>query len=212
MSHGGMLAILSFIRCIQYVLVIVTDICMILLVPNNYTYLQASTLFVYLIVIIYNHREERYASSHTILLINIVISSVFISQLGFENTVFIVLIVSWSVIIILFLLNILYTRCERFMLESRFNRITRRDGVNSIHISIVERSIVERSMPLESVLSEIPQPIQDMTNGRSVQCPICLENITTYVYLTNCNHMYCPACISTWSEQHNTCPVCRELL
>ena len=42
------------------------------------------------------------------------------------------------------------------------------------------------------------------------QCSICLETMTTTKALTNCEHQFDLACISTWLDNHNTCPICRH--
>ena len=38
-------------------------------------------------------------------------------------------------------------------------------------------------------------------------CSICLENITSDVQITRCNHIFHRSCIRNWGR--NTCPMCR---
>lgn len=47
-------------------------------------------------------------------------------------------------------------------------------------------------------------------SGQSLDCPICLTNITTDLCITRCGHIYHAQCLSNWS--HDSCPKCRESL
>lgn len=42
-----------------------------------------------------------------------------------------------------------------------------------------------------------------------IPCPICTESTLTCV-ITPCKHQFCQPCISTWLENHSTCPNCRN--
>lgn len=56
--------------------------------------------------------------------------------------------------------------------------------------------------------------IDDITeNGEQIICPICrdiLDERTTDIYTTTCNHKFCRRCILTWIEtsKRHTCPYC----
>jgi hypothetical protein len=41
-------------------------------------------------------------------------------------------------------------------------------------------------------------------------CPICDETVSTVK--TACNHLFCEPCLSTWLDEHTTCPYCRTNL
>lgn len=43
------------------------------------------------------------------------------------------------------------------------------------------------------------------------QCSICLNEMTTQRRWTLlCGHSYCESCLSSWAEEHRTCPLCRN--
>jgi hypothetical protein len=43
-------------------------------------------------------------------------------------------------------------------------------------------------------------------------CGICLDAFRTCTRgrLDSCSHLFCRACITTWSKRENTCPVCKR--
>jgi len=41
-------------------------------------------------------------------------------------------------------------------------------------------------------------------------CSICLDNILIRGKLSSCDHGFCFDCIHKWSEQTNTCPICKR--
>jgi hypothetical protein len=40
-------------------------------------------------------------------------------------------------------------------------------------------------------------------------CSICMTPLTNNVVLTTCGHKFHSACVTTWLNSHNTCPMCR---
>lgn len=42
-----------------------------------------------------------------------------------------------------------------------------------------------------------------------MECPICLETITTEFFITGCGHASHNKCASEWLDSKNTCPICR---
>ena len=40
-------------------------------------------------------------------------------------------------------------------------------------------------------------------------CIICLENMTSSIKKTKCNHRFHKKCIKNWTNEKNTCPLCR---
>src|ERR1700712_915657 len=43
------------------------------------------------------------------------------------------------------------------------------------------------------------------------QCPICLEQISNKSRTDPCSHEFCLDCLRHWSNDHNFCPVCRQV-
>ena len=43
-------------------------------------------------------------------------------------------------------------------------------------------------------------------------CSICIENITTTQFKTNCNHIFHNECLMHWLVENDTCPSCRKNL
>ena len=55
-------------------------------------------------------------------------------------------------------------------------------------------------------------PITLIDSDKKENCPICLESISTKIYLRRlkiCKHLYCAECIEKWFESKHTCPVCK---
>lgn len=42
-------------------------------------------------------------------------------------------------------------------------------------------------------------------------CPICLSEIHEE-YKTPCGHKYCSSCLNEWLNNHNNCPLCRQII
>jgi len=40
-------------------------------------------------------------------------------------------------------------------------------------------------------------------------CNICYE-INEQMITTRCNHLFCNDCLTTWTQNNNTCPMCRQ--
>lgn len=48
---------------------------------------------------------------------------------------------------------------------------------------------------------------------RCENCPICLQELkdpTEVSVVSPCGHVFCTACISVWTENNQTCPLCRR--
>tara|TARA_B100000287_G_C20601814_1_gene768399 strand:- start:43 stop:519 length:477 start_codon:yes stop_codon:yes gene_type:complete len=43
-----------------------------------------------------------------------------------------------------------------------------------------------------------------------MECGICYTN--TNILKTDCNHVFCSKCLSTWREIKNSCPICRRTI
>lgn len=41
-------------------------------------------------------------------------------------------------------------------------------------------------------------------------CVICLEPISNYAGVIDCDHIFCKSCIAQWSEKSSSCPLCRK--
>jgi len=51
----------------------------------------------------------------------------------------------------------------------------------------------------------------DLENSLTNTCPICFENISENMILTNCSHSYCKTCFDTLLDRGNfICPMCRQ--
>lgn len=46
----------------------------------------------------------------------------------------------------------------------------------------------------------------------SIECVICLSDITTNMVKTKCNHRFHSKCLVQWKKRANTCPCCRNVL
>lgn len=42
-----------------------------------------------------------------------------------------------------------------------------------------------------------------------MECPICMEALTSNISTTECGHMYHTQCLHTWTRTNPTCPLCR---
>ncbi|XP_023723519.1 RING finger and transmembrane domain-containing protein 2 [Cryptotermes secundus] len=51
-------------------------------------------------------------------------------------------------------------------------------------------------------------PNKDQLQTAGSQCPICHDEYETPVLL-HCRHIFCEACIATWFDREQTCPLCR---
>ncbi len=53
--------------------------------------------------------------------------------------------------------------------------------------------------------------LEESSSGSTDQCCICLENPSPKdkATINGCDHNFCFACIETWSERENTCPLCK---
>ena len=45
-----------------------------------------------------------------------------------------------------------------------------------------------------------------------MECAICLEKDNNKFTTLKCNHTFHKKCISTWLNNNNTCPYCREIV
>jgi hypothetical protein len=48
------------------------------------------------------------------------------------------------------------------------------------------------------------------TPSEKQECSVCYEDIQEQGVIDSCNHSFCVDCISKWSEESNTCPVCKQ--
>ncbi|XP_046979947.1 RING finger and transmembrane domain-containing protein 2 [Schistocerca americana] len=51
-------------------------------------------------------------------------------------------------------------------------------------------------------------PSKEQLQSAGGQCPICHDNYAEPVLL-QCRHIFCEACVSTWFDREQTCPLCR---
>lgn len=51
-------------------------------------------------------------------------------------------------------------------------------------------------------------PNKDQLQTAGTQCPICHDEYETPVLL-HCRHIFCEACVATWFDREQTCPLCR---
>ncbi|KJX92867.1 hypothetical protein TI39_contig5817g00022 [Zymoseptoria brevis] len=58
---------------------------------------------------------------------------------------------------------------------------------------------------------DLPPPTEEDEEG--IDCPICLESLTTAFQLP-CHslHVFHDECIRTWLKSHNSCPLCKSIL
>jgi len=45
-----------------------------------------------------------------------------------------------------------------------------------------------------------------------MSCPICWEDINNNSFTTICDHQFHKNCLERWLFNHQTCPMCREIL
>lgn len=201
-----MFILLSFIRTIQYVLVLITDLCLGLMIPNKYTYLQIAFIVIYLLISVYI-KSEKYIAYSVSILIHIIISVLFIIDIGLTNEIIITILVSWMMIITLFILDLLYSYYQNNGIQNRLTQIYDRRNINIspdvlsvVHIISFEQSVEE--------------------------CTICLDSISPHRYITCCKHIFCKVCLDRWISEKITnmsladltdrpvitCPTCRQNL
>jgi len=44
------------------------------------------------------------------------------------------------------------------------------------------------------------------------ECSICLEDISDKAQVDGCSHVFCMPCITLWSKNSNTCPMCKATI
>ncbi|CAD8046707.1 unnamed protein product [Paramecium sonneborni] len=49
------------------------------------------------------------------------------------------------------------------------------------------------------------------SNIQKQNCVVCLNQICNQVFLDQCKHSFCFACIQKWSEKSHSCPQCRTI-
>ncbi|EDO48726.1 predicted protein [Nematostella vectensis] len=52
--------------------------------------------------------------------------------------------------------------------------------------------------------------VDEATSEGMEECCICMEQQSEIILA--CVHSFCKSCIDRWSDSHNTCPICRDLL
>lgn len=82
----------------------------------------------------------------------------------------------------------------------KFNLDVFRDGVE-ITISIYN---------FKSLDDKLKNYMETHKTDVDVECAICFENGN--MVKTDCDHIYCKKCLSTWIEHNHTCPLCREFV
>lgn len=67
---------------------------------------------------------------------------------------------------------------------------------------------------ISRVLSVAPPPTKAefLESLIPEQCPICYTTTLAEPIKTECNHIFCLACLEPWIEKSNTCPSCRKVL
>jgi uncharacterized membrane protein YgcG len=56
------------------------------------------------------------------------------------------------------------------------------------------------------------EKFRDATEGETSaaeSCPVCLEAFTTTPKALGCGHVFCAPCLSQWTRENSTCPICR---
>lgn len=76
-------------------------------------------------------------------------------------------------------------------------------------ISRKESSALEE--PQIDLTQDEPSTSQELPNN-AIECAICYEVIKEQGVIDCCRHEFCHACILKWSNESNTCPVCKQRL
>lgn len=204
-----MFILLSFIRTIQYILVLITCICLGLIIPNKYTYLQIASIVIYLCISICV-KSEKYIAYSVSMLIHIIISVLFIVDMGLNNGVIITILVSWMVIITLFLLDFLYSYYQNSFTQNSFTQNRSEQNNLGQNHSIQNLNISPESLSVVHIIS---------FEQSSEECTICLYPISPHRYITRCKHTFCKTCLDRWISEKITqlddltcltCPTCRQ--
>lgn len=52
--------------------------------------------------------------------------------------------------------------------------------------------------------------MEQQETSQAENCPICLDPVSNYRGILDCNHEYCKECISEWTNNDNSCPLCKH--
>ncbi|XP_018332005.1 RING finger protein 141-like [Agrilus planipennis] len=82
------------------------------------------------------------------------------------------------------------------------------------YLTETESKKLQENLEASTLFSNIEEAMKHNKNRANLEnlneCCICLERVPET--LLPCTHSYCSKCIEEWSDNHDTCPICREKL
>ncbi|AGC36332.1 hypothetical protein TF1A_00118 [Chrysodeixis chalcites SNPV TF1-A] len=69
-------------------------------------------------------------------------------------------------------------------------------------------------LQVSDIIIEKPSIVRDVVLKMNDECAICVQKIRrrgcrSYSHPNNCEHVFCTKCLKIWSQNHNSCPICR---
>lgn len=85
-------------------------------------------------------------------------------------------------------------------------------NLHNIEDTIIQKFVIHSSNGPSKTLKSLREKVCLCESDES--CAICLKKYEEKEILTvlNCNHSFDKECIKMWLKNHNTCPICREIV
>nr|QBI90335.1 hypothetical protein [Trichoplusia ni single nucleopolyhedrovirus] len=77
-----------------------------------------------------------------------------------------------------------------------------------------QKRILFDVLQISDIIIKKPSIVKDVALNVNDECAICVQKIRrrgcrNYSHPNNCEHVFCTKCLKIWSQNHNSCPMCR---